>query len=257
MILGLWVILVIVLIGVFLILIFQDETKDKGERQKDERVPREDIAGIDSKSALQYPKPQSIMEPKIVINSMSEYKPEKLNEEFYFEGKMPNPQNDERYYLIFGEFAFKKLKDFLDWGIRTERNCVEQGGVLLGRISYFENEIYCFVKDVLLADTIGNPVFVEFTRQMWASMQDELAEINMSLEKEEQLIIVGWFHTHPNGLPVFMSGTDMNTQRLNFSKRWQASLVVNPHTDKYRVFFGERAIEGKMVLSSSRKQDKV
>lgn len=196
-------------------------------------------------------KDQPLFEPKIVINRKSEYKPEKLDEAFYFGNKEPNPQNDERHYLILEKYAFKKLIDFLDWGTNTERNRVEQGGVLLGHIAYYNKEIYCIVNDVLLANTIGSPVFVEFTSEMWACMQNELVEINSTINKNEQLVIVGWFHTHPNELSVFMSGTDMRTQQLNFSEEWQVSLVMNPHMNKYRVFFGAKATEGKVVLPRS------
>lgn len=168
-----------------------------------------------------------------------------------FLGKLPNPQNDERHYLIIRKGVLEKLKKSLDWGERTRRNRVEQGGMLLGHIAYYHKEIYCFVEDILLADTAGSSAFVEFTNEMWAAMQNELAERNAGRNKNELLAIVGWFHTHPNKLPVFMSGTDMNTQRLNFSREWQASLVMNPHMNKYRVFFGAKAVEGKIVLPES------
>jgi proteasome lid subunit RPN8/RPN11 len=195
---------------------------------------------------------QPVVGPRIVINSKSEYEPEHLEKPYLFPGKIPNPQDAERRYLILSEHTFMELQDSLDWGRTTKRNRVEQGGVLLGRIAYYGNEIYCFVEDILLADTSGDPVFVEFTSEMWADMQNGLAKINASLDKKEQLVIVGWFHTHPNGLSVFMSGTDMTTQRLNFSQEWQVSLVMNPHTDKYGAFFGARATVGKVVLPESR-----
>lgn len=193
---------------------------------------------------------------KIVINRKSEYEPECLDEPLDFDGKMSNPQNDERYYLILEKNTAQKLKDSLDWGMKTKRNRVEQGGILLGRVACYENEIYCFVENILLADTTGDPVFVEFTNEMWAVMQEELAKMNAAFDSSEKLAIVGWFHTHPNGLAVFMSGTDMQTQRLNFSQKWQASLVMNPHMRKYRVFFGARAVEGKVVSAAKLKSNR-
>jgi len=41
--------------------------------------------------------------------------------------------------------------------------------------------------------------------------------------------VVGWFHTHPNSLPAFMSGTDRATQRSFFSAGWHFALGLNPH----------------------------
>lgn len=41
--------------------------------------------------------------------------------------------------------------------------------------------------------------------------------------------VIGWFHTHPNSLDVFMSRTDMDTQRNFFNQDWHFSVVLNPH----------------------------
>ena len=91
------------------------------------------------------------------------------------------------------------------------------------------------------------PAFVEFTKEMWRDMQNELTILNEKRDKDMKLVILGWFHTHPNNLSVFMSGTDMETQRLNFPLDWQVSLVMNPHKDIFRVFFGKNAKEGVIV----------
>ncbi|MDR1134568.1 MAG: hypothetical protein LBL49_00070 [Clostridiales Family XIII bacterium] len=120
--------------------------------------------------------------------------------------------------------------------------------MLLGNVARYKNEVYCFVEDIILAKTTGDPAFVEISREMWADIHQVIAQKNSIFETTHQLAIVGWFHTHPNGLLVFMSGTDMNTQRLNFSQTWQASLVMNPHTNKYRAFFGADATEGRIVF---------
>ena len=197
--------------------------------------------------------------PKITINSKTNYSPTITSKPFDFQGKTPNPQNAERRYLIFTKESWGELQGSIDWGMHTHRNRVEQGGVLLGRAYKYKNEIYNFVKRVILADTKGSPAFVEFSNKTWAQMQDELSRINEKLGTSEQIFITGWFHTHPNGLSVFMSGTDQNTQQLNFNQDWQASLVLNPHTHEYEAYFGykhdgrssERNMPGKMVEISN------
>ena len=194
--------------------------------------------------------PQALS-PRITINRETAYRPAQLSRPFNFSGKTSNPQNDDRRYLIIEKSAYTKLKSELEWGRKTRRNCVEQGGILLGRAAFYNNEIYCFVEDILLADTSGNPVFVEFSDEMWADMQNRFDAINALTESGRKLVIVGWFHTHPNGLSVFMSGTDMQTQRLNFAQEWQVSLVMNPHTHKCRAFFGVNAIDGRIVFPES------
>lgn len=204
---------------------------------------------FETQAQTHYPRTrQSLEEKKIVITGKSEYKPSLLDAPFHFSGKTPNLQNVTRHYLIIEKLALIKLKNALDWGSITTRNEVEQAGILLGRAAIWGNEIYSFVEDILLAETFGNPVFVEITCEMWADLHNKLSELNTLLDEKVPLVLVGWFHTHPKNLSVFMSATDMITQRQNFSQEWQASLVLNPHTNKYRVFFGSRATEGKVVL---------
>lgn len=195
---------------------------------------------------------------KIVINSKTEYKPEIVDEAFEFQGKTINPQHDARRYLIFTKEANEVLCDSIGWGgrgqgARTGKNRVEQGGVLIGRVFQFKQEIYNCVEYIILADTKGSPTFVEFTNAMWAEMQEKLSKINEDLKQDEQVFITGWFHTHPN-MSVFMSGTDMNTQRLNFGQDWQVSLVLNPQGENKRAFFGIESTEGRIFKGDIRQK---
>ncbi|MBQ7593730.1 MAG: hypothetical protein IJU48_05185 [Synergistaceae bacterium] len=178
---------------------------------------------------------------KIKIKSKKVYEPEKLDGPIY-------EDKEGSKFLIISSEAHEEIKQALEWGKYTEKNCVEQGGILLGRAAVFNDKIYCFVKKILLADTQGSPCFLEFTMDMWRDMHERLDVLNENLDDENKLIILGWFHTHPGGLAVFMSGVDMNTQRLNFSLDWQASLVMNPHKNKLRVFFGMNADEGIIIF---------
>ena len=56
--------------------------------------------------------------------------------------------------------------------------------------------------------------------------------------RSSSLRVVGWYHTHPNGLDVFMSGTDRDTQRALFPGAAQFALVLNPHRRLWRAFRG-------------------
>ena len=57
------------------------------------------------------------------------------------------------------------------------------------------------------------------------------------------LQVIGWYHTHPGGLSVFMSGTDRATQRRHFSADWHFALVLNPHRQSIRAFHGPECLE--------------
>lgn len=186
--------------------------------------------------------------PRIVISGGSNYEPEVLESIPPFPIPAAGSSRHDGGYLILGFLAHQKLKKSLDWGKRTRRNVVEQGGILLGRAMRYRGTFYSLAEDILFAQTEGTPAFVELTHSMWAEMQNSLGKINAARSSQDRLVIIGWFHTHPNGLDVFMSGTDMHTQRLNFSADWQVSLVMNPHRNKYRVFFGSDAVEGRLVI---------
>jgi len=191
-------------------------------------------------------KSSPITSPKIVIHGGSLYKPLQIKKP-HFSGRNQKKGKEQRY-LILTDFAYNKMNRMLSWGYKTSQNTVEQGGILLGKVEQYKNEIYNIVEDVILANTKGSAMFVEFTSAMWADMQQELSDINKQRGNKEKFVIVGWFHTHPNNLPVFMSNTDINTQKLNFSQQWQASLVMNPHKKLRCVYFGEEIIKGEILL---------
>jgi hypothetical protein len=51
------------------------------------------------------------------------------------------------------------------------------------------------------------------------------------------LTILGWYHSHP-GHGIFLSGTDLNTQRLSFNKIWQIAIVYDPLRHEIGYFYG-------------------
>lgn len=184
--------------------------------------------------------------PTIDIKNINGFEPIFLEEPVEWPQKFFNRQVISDNYLFISNYAKDKLYHSLDWGVRTPRNVVEQGGILLGKVYCCENEVYNSVEDIILADTTGNNVHVDFSPIMWREFQDKLVEINSHRAPNDKLRITGWFHTHPNNLSVFMSNVDLETQRSNFNQNWQVSLVMNPHKNAFRSFFGGRALEGNI-----------
>ena len=76
--------------------------------------------------------------------------------------------------------------------------------------------------------------------------KDELSLIDH--EAGEALARIGWWHTHPNALPVFMSSTDMSTQHLKFFKPHDYSVVLNPHRMIWKAFVGNNAVEVPAIM---------
>lgn len=143
--------------------------------------------------------------------------------------------------------AKETIFNHIDWGKDTQKNSVEQGGLLIGNtfIEKGSSAITAYVEEAIPAFTAkGSMAYLEFDHRTWKSMMDAIDAINDNHQKGD-FQIVGWYHTHPGRLSVFMSGTDLNTQRKMFSKDWQFAIVLNPQKQVWRAFNGKEAKECK------------
>jgi proteasome lid subunit RPN8/RPN11/uncharacterized protein YdaT len=131
--------------------------------------------------------------------------------------------------------AFQAILDHIEWGNRTRNNVVEQGGLLLGD-AFRDPEtgvIYAIAEQSISGKlAIGTSSYLEVTHETWKEMLDYVDSLDTDLQ------VIGWYHTHPNNLDVFMSGTDQATQSRLFGTDWQFAMVLNPHRKIWRVFYG-------------------
>ncbi|KZL49925.1 hypothetical protein A2T98_10095 [Nodularia spumigena CENA596] len=100
---------------------------------------------------------------------------------------------------------------------------VEHGGILFGN-AYTDDEYGVYVEitaAVAAPATMGTGAYLEFTAESWLGIMDYAKAAHPSAN------IVGWYHSHPN-IGVFMSGTDMRTQRAFFYHPWCLSIVCDP-----------------------------
>lgn len=120
---------------------------------------------------------------------------------------------------------------------------VEHGGILFGQAyTDFEHGIYVEITAAVAAPrTIGTGAHLEFTSESWQGI------MNHAKEAHPEANIVGWYHSHPN-LGVFMSGTDMNTQRAFFYHPWCVSIVCDPVRKHIGYFLGIEAEKVKPVV---------
>ncbi len=159
--------------------------------------------------------------------------------------------------LVFQPCASSKLFGLIGW-LRDDfpDNRNEQGGILIGR--YIRDAdghpVQAEVTDILLAQTeCRYPGYIEWDameeirlQRIFFDMKDKLEATDP--EAADELDIVGWWHTHPNGLPVFMSVTDMETQKIKCSRMEKYSVVLNPHQGIWRAFAGKDAEEVPAVM---------
>ncbi len=150
-------------------------------------------------------------------------------------------------YLIMN--AFEVIKHHIGWGERTSENVVEQGGILLG--DAFRNPdtgvVYAIAEQAIPGRlAIGSPGYLEVTHETWKEMLDHVDRLGTQLQ------VIGWYHTHPNNLDVFMSGTDRTTQQRLFGNDWQFAIVLNPHKQIWRAFYGADSRECRGYVLASK-----
>ncbi|MDO8847278.1 MAG: Mov34/MPN/PAD-1 family protein [Coriobacteriia bacterium] len=91
----------------------------------------------------------------------------------------------------------------------------------------------------LAAGQTGSAIHVEMPAEAygpsWAGCREAWHRLGLD-ELRRDPLVVGWWHSHPN-MDVFMSGTDVDNARTQFSLPWQVSYVVAPPGPQ-RAFFG-------------------
>lgn len=155
--------------------------------------------------------------------------------------------HSKSHYLFLTNQVRDQIFTHIGWKETTAENIVEQGGILLGSTYYDEQKGITFgivEKAIAGKSAVGSPGYLEMNHQAWKEMIDKVDEI-LNDNPELKLQIIGWYHTHPNSLGVFMSGTDRNTQKKMFGNSWQFAVVINPHTQIWRVFYGSNSDECK------------
>lgn len=145
---------------------------------------------------------------------------------------------DKKHKLIVKKNAAKEIFKCIEWDVGKRLDIrVEQCGVLLGKRFYDLTKDIHFVivsKAIVSENADGSSAFLEITLECLQTIHDKIDAYNY--ESGEEVVIVGWFYTHLNMLPVFMSGTDRNTQRLFFNGDNTYSVVINPQRHLIKAF---------------------
>jgi len=162
---------------------------------------------------------------------------------------------DESHKLILMPNAVKEIFQYIEWDIgpRTDVR-VEQGGILLGNRYYDEEKKLHFViveKALMARSAEGTSGYLEISHECWADMHKQKDAYNV--EHQKNTVIVGWFHTHPNMLSCFMSGTDRKTQSLFFDGENTFSVVINPQRHLFKAFRGKECYPTQAFLMEAGK----
>lgn len=144
-----------------------------------------------------------------------------------------------RYHLYISGSASQALFDHIGWGTNTAENAVEQGGWLLGRVFRDRDRklIWGSVHRVVPAELArGSSTHLHFPSEAWKAMLDCLDDLEDRSTNSAR--VIGWYHTHPGALDVFMSGIDRETQGQLFREPWHFSVVLNPQREQFKVYHG-------------------
>lgn len=152
--------------------------------------------------------------------------------------------------LILMPGAVREIFDFIEWDVgRRSDSRVEQGGVLLGKRYYDckRNIHFSIVHKVITADSAeASSGHLEITHECWRIIYEKKDEFNKKTGRN--VVIVGWFHTHPNALSCFMSSTDRMTQSLFFDGDNTYSIVINPQRHLLKAFRAKECYAAQAFL---------
>ena len=170
---------------------------------------------------------------------------------------------DPKYRLYILKEAADLMLNFIEWDKHTERNRTEMVGFMVGHHYYDESKdiYYSEVESVFTIPTdISTEVYLQLSTDSMFAIEQMLDAYN--LENGTDCKFVGWFHTHPNSLPVFMSSTDLITQTRFFADDLGYAVVLNPHKLYWKAFRSVKCydtqcsiVNKKMSINSSPTQE--
>lgn len=151
--------------------------------------------------------------------------------------------------------ALQTIKEHIQWGRSVAENRVEQGGFLIGQsVQTPRQERTAIITLALPArGTRGSNAYVRFDHTIWKRMYDEYDNLVRTGAIMRTQTVIGWYHTHPN-MNIFMSGTDMGTQRSLFNRDGNFALVFNPQSKLCGCFRGADAAPTPLVEADVRQR---
>lgn len=178
--------------------------------------------------------PREIPEPDEIewIEQEDVYRPQQVTAGEFLTGlvrKRPLELRKGSCWCVVRRAAFEKIQAHLRSNTR-----IELGGLLIGEAFYDpEQECYVVVVEEALPaqDGEGTALTFAYTEATWLALSPQLQAL------PTHWTLVGSFHSHP-GMGVFLSSTDLETQRDFFFHDWQIALVVDPISNAIGFFFG-------------------
>jgi len=113
---------------------------------------------------------------------------------------------------------------------------LELFGYLVGNVFEWKKTKYVIITDQLFdKNAVDSQQY--FTSQIDGTAGNFDAVLNglRDLRKDDDLRILGWWHTHPD-FGCFLSTTDIHTQKFFFPESYQVALILDPIRKEYTFF---------------------
>ena len=98
---------------------------------------------------------------------------------------------------------------------------LEVMGLMLGQVFMHQGIEYTVVRDVATTDLDASSTRVRFRRDGFEKLFASLDDVGFDH------IVTGWYHSHP-GHGIFMSPTDVDTQKSMFTSTFHRAVVIDP-----------------------------
>lgn len=155
------------------------------------------------------------------------------------------------YLLYILKDAANAILSFIEWDKHTEHNHTEVCGFMIGHHYYDESKDTYFteVESIITVPTdMSTEVYLQLSTDSMFAIEQALDAYNADHNTDCKFL--GWFHTHPNSLPVFMSSTDLITQTRYFSDDLGYAIVLNPHKLYWKAFRSVSCVDVKCMMVS-------
>jgi len=105
----------------------------------------------------------------------------------------------------------------------------EVTGMLIGRPCVWNGKHYILIKDFFPLAVDSSQVHVTVLPE---SIAEAMAKVSSQYPED---LVIGWYHSHP-GYGLFLSDTDLFTQRLIFREWFNVALVVDHLRNEHGFF---------------------
>ena len=148
----------------------------------------------------------------------------------HYVGSVPEGSIDPVMPTIYLQWEVAKRLQFE--AQRSIQVDLEVAGILLGTRSADDSVIK--VSHIAVAkDEDSSPVHFKFSYSVWDDLIDQMEEL--SNEAGEELLLLGWYHTHP-GFGIFLSDRDQFIQQSFFDVPYQVAVVYDPKSREHGLF---------------------